>query len=106
GRRLSVLRYARSPPALLVPSLRAVLSRPRRPAETVLAALPGPARTAVVLGFPVVLQRRQHLRERAARISAARVPARSLHLDRGARTAEPRRALLAGVGADRACRFR
>ena len=51
-----------------------------------------PARAAVVLGLALVLQPREHLHERPARLSAARLPARTLHLDRRARHARARSA--------------
>ena len=67
--------------------LRALPARARRLAPAVLAAHARPRRAALVLGVAVVLQPRQHLRERAARVSAARVPDRPRPLDRASRDA-------------------
>ena len=57
-------------------------ARARRPAPAALAAQPRPARAALVLGLALVLQPRRHLHERAARLPAARLPARPHGLDR------------------------
>ena len=62
--------------------LRGLPARARRLAPAALAAHARPRRAAVVLGLAVVLQPRQHLRQRAARLSAARVPDRPRAVDR------------------------
>ena len=67
-----------------------------------LAAQPRPARAALVLDLAPALQRGRDLLERPARLSAARLPARPLHLDRAPRPAAARpRAGLAGLAARR-----
>ena len=82
--------------------LRALLRRARRPAQASLAAEPRPPRAAVVLDLASALQRGRDLLERAARLSAARLPARPLPLDRAPRPAAARvRAGLAGLAARR-----
>ena len=80
--------------------LRALLRRPRRPAAAALPPQPRPAGAALVLDLAPLLQRGRDLLERAARLPAAPVPARTVPLGGEARPAAAHiRARLAGVAA-------
>ena len=63
----------------------ALLRRARRLRRPLCAAEPRPARAALVLDLAALLQRGRDLLERAARLPAARLPARPLPLDRAPR---------------------
>src|SRR6185312_11355856 len=65
--------------------LRRISARTARLQTATVLAESRPPRAAVVLRVAVVLQPREHLRERAARVSPACVPPRTLPLDRCAR---------------------
>ena len=81
--------------------LRAVPARARRLAQAVRPSHRRPVRARLAVGLAVVLQPRPHLRGDAARVPAARVGARALHLDRQRRSSVARRRGVARVAAAR-----
>src|SRR5439155_18738015 len=73
-------------PPLLASVLLRVPARAPGLSPAAFASEPRPRRASLLLRVPLVLQPRERLHERAARLSAASVPARALCVDRRAGT--------------------